>query len=139
MSKRPRGVGTDGRKLDIKVLGRLMSYVLKRYRWHYLIVLIGILVTSLASVSSSIFMKSLIDDYITPMLVQETADFTPLFNALVTMACIYLTGTFANFINACSFKFRATMGVMFVLRRGVNARYLEPLHPLASKPTGAKT
>jgi len=98
MSKRPKGVGTDGRKLDIKVLGRLMSYVLKRYRWHYLIVLIGILVTSLASVSSSIFMKSLIDDYITPMLVQETADFTPLFKALVTMACIYLTGTFANFI-----------------------------------------
>jgi len=30
------------------------------------------------------------------------------------------------------------MDVMFVLRRGVNARYLEPLHPLASKPTGAE-
>lgn len=98
MSRRPRGAGTDGRKLDIKVLGRLMSYVLKRYRWHYLIVLIGILITSLASVSSSIFMKSLIDDYISPMLIQDVPDFAPLLKALMTMAGIYLTGVSANFI-----------------------------------------
>lgn len=98
MSRRPRGTGTDGRKLDIKVLGRLMSYVLKRYRWHYLIVLIGILITSLASVSSSIFMKSLIDDYISPMLIQDVPDFAPLLKALMTMAGIYLTGVSANFI-----------------------------------------
>lgn len=98
MSRRPRGAGTDGRKLDIKVLGRLMSYVLKRYRWHYLIVLIGILITSLASVSSSIFMKSLIDDYISPMLIQDVPDFAPLLKALMTMVGIYLTGVSANFI-----------------------------------------
>ena len=98
MSKRPRNVGTDGRKLDMKVLVRLMNYVLKRYRVQYMIVLVCIVVTSLTSVASSVFMKTLIDDYISPLLVSSTPDFTPLMMALVRMACIYLVGVCSNLI-----------------------------------------
>ena len=97
MSKRPPRGFTDGRKLDIKVLVRLMKYVLVRYRFHYAFVLVGIIVTSLTSVASSVFMKTLIDDYITPLLVSDVPDFAPLAQALMTMACIYLTGVLANY------------------------------------------
>lgn len=97
MSRRPRGF-TDGRKLDFKVLIRLMKYVLVRYRFHYAFVLVGIVVTSLTSVTASVFMKTLIDDYITPLLVSEMPDFAPLAQALTTMACIYLIGVIANYL-----------------------------------------
>ena len=97
MSRRPRGF-TDGRKLDFKVLIRLMKYVLVRYRFHYAFVLVGIVVTSLTSVTASVFMKTLIDDYITPLLVSEMPDFAPLAQALTTMACIYLVGVIANYL-----------------------------------------
>ena len=97
MSRRPRGF-TDGRKLDFKVLIRLMKYVLVRYRFHYAFVLVGIVVTSLTSVTASVFMKTLIDDYITPLLVSEVPDFAPLAQALTTMACIYLVGVIANYL-----------------------------------------
>lgn len=97
MSRRPRGF-TDGRKLDFKVLIRLMKYVLVRYRFHYAFVLVGIVVTSLTSVTASVFMKTLIDDYITPLLASEVPDFAPLAQALTTMACIYLVGVIANYL-----------------------------------------
>ena len=97
MSKRPRGF-TDGRKLDFKILIRLMKYVLRRYRFHYIFVLIGIVITSLTSVASSLFMKTLIDDYISPMLLSEVPDFAPLAYALSVMACIYMTGVIANYV-----------------------------------------
>ena len=98
MSKRPPRGFTDGRKLDGKVLLRLMKYVLVRYRFHYAFVLVGIAVTSLTSVASSVFMKTLIDDYITPLLLSDVPDYAPLAQALTTMACIYLTGVLANYI-----------------------------------------
>ena len=60
---RPRNVGTNGEKLNTQVLGRLMSYILKRYKFRYAIVLICIIISSLASVASSVFMKTLIDGY----------------------------------------------------------------------------
>ena len=58
---RPRNVGTNGEKLNTQVLGRLMSYILSRYKFLYVIVLICIIISSLASVASSVFMKTLID------------------------------------------------------------------------------
>ena len=79
---RPRNVGTNGEKLNTKVLGRLMSYILSRYKFRYAIVLICIIISSLASVASSVFMKTLIDGYITPLVQSASPDFTPLFQAL---------------------------------------------------------
>ena len=69
----------------MKVLGRLIGYVLKNYHFACIFVLLFIIISSLASVTSSLFLKSLIDDYITPILVSEgAADFTPLFIAPVS-------------------------------------------------------
>lgn len=98
MSSRPRNVGTGGKKLDFSVLKKLMNYIFEKYKVLYIIVFIGIIISSLAQVASSLFMKSLIDDYITPLITAVDKDFGPLFNALLMMAGIYLIGIIANFI-----------------------------------------
>ncbi len=85
----------------MKVLGRLIGYVLKNYRFACIFVLLFIIISSLASVTSSLFLKSLIDDYITPILVSEgVADFTPLFIALCKMAAIYGVGVLSTYLYA---------------------------------------
>ena len=52
----------------VKVFKRIMSYVLKRYPVHCLFVLICIVVSVYANVQGTMFMKTLIDGYITPLL-----------------------------------------------------------------------
>lgn len=85
----------------MKVLGRLIGYVLKNYRFACIFVLLFIIISSLASVTSSLFLKSLIDYYITPILVSEgAADFTPLFIALCKMAAIYGVGVLSTYLYA---------------------------------------
>ena len=48
--------------------------------------------------ASSLFLKSLIDDYIAPLIGQAAPDFAPLFGALTVMACIYLAGMLASYL-----------------------------------------
>ena len=98
MSNRPRNVGTNGEKLNTRILKRLMGYVLSRYKFRYLIVVICIIISALASVASSVFMRTLIDGYIMPLIGQANPDFAPLFRTLCMMACIYMIGVIANFI-----------------------------------------
>ena len=75
-----------------KLLARLMAEVLHDYWPHCILVLIGIIVSALANVQASLFLKSLIDDYITPMLSQSVPDYAPLLNALLRIGCVYLVG-----------------------------------------------
>ena len=58
-----------------KMLGRLMGYIYKNYRIHIIVVVIGIVVSVLANVQGTMFMKTLIDQYIMPLLKAETPDF----------------------------------------------------------------
>lgn len=98
MSQRRKNMGPEGKKMDLQTLKRLMGYIFSNYKWLYCLVFIGIIVSSLASVSSSLFMKTLIDDYIEPLIHASNKDFTPLFYALTKMGMIYLTGILANFM-----------------------------------------
>ena len=67
-----------------------LSYVIRNYRVSCFFVLIFIIISSLATVASSLFLKSLIDDYIAPILASNgPADFGPLFQALCAMAVSY--------------------------------------------------
>lgn len=88
---------TSDKPLDKKVLIRLLKYVLSKYKWHILIILLCIIISSLASIASSLFTKTLIDKFITPLLDAENPNYYPLIKALSFMACIYLTGIIANF------------------------------------------
>ena len=65
-----------------KLFKRLMSYVFQKYKWHYILVIVLICVGVLASVQGTLFQKSLIDDYIKPMLLADKPDFSPLLEAM---------------------------------------------------------
>lgn len=60
-----------------KMLGRLLTYVFKNYKIHIIAVVIGIVVSVLANVQGTMFTKTLIDQYIMPLLRSKTPDFHP--------------------------------------------------------------
>lgn len=87
---------SNGKKFDKNTFKRLIKYMAK-YKWQYLIVVILIIISSIVQVISQIFLKTLIDDYITPLLGIENPVFTPLLKFIGFMAIIYLTGVICNF------------------------------------------
>ena len=86
-----------------KMLGRLMGYIYKNYRIHIIVVVIGIVVSVLANVQGTMFMKTLIDQYIMPLLKAETPDFHPLAMAILRVACFYAIGV------ACTYTYNRLM------------------------------
>lgn len=91
---RPREKSKD----PVKTLKRLLSYFNKGYKLKFAVVLICIIMTTLASVGASLFLQTLIDDYITPLLSQTNPSFSGLWNVLKTMACLYLAGIFSAWL-----------------------------------------
>ena len=73
-------------------LGRVLKYILKRYKFSCFMVVVCILGSALASVQGVLFTQKLIDDYITPMLTQAQPDFGPLAAAMLRVAVIYAVG-----------------------------------------------
>ena len=98
----PRGAGQPRPKVENPglLLKRIMGEVFQHYLPHCIIVLICIVVSALANVQASLFLKSLIDDYIVPMTQQATPDFGPLTAALIRVGCIYAVGVLAAWLNA---------------------------------------
>lgn len=86
-----------------KMLGRLMGYIYKNYRIHIIVVVIGIVVSVLANVQGTMFMKTLIDQYIMPLLKSEAPDFHPLAMAILRVACFYAIGV------ACTYTYNRLM------------------------------
>ncbi len=95
---RGRVILPPGEKLDKEVMIRLLKYTFKNYKPQIFIVIISIVISAIVSVVGSLFMRSLIDDYITPMLSQSNPNFTPLFNVLVILVTVYVLGILFNFI-----------------------------------------
>ncbi len=84
-------------KTPMKTLKRLLGYIMKRYKFRYLIVLVCIAISSVVQVIGTLFMKQLIDDYILPMLDGRVQTFQPLLEALLTLACIYVIGIICTY------------------------------------------
>ncbi len=76
----------------MKVLKRLLAIVLKKYKVQMIIVFLCIIVSVFANIQGTLFIQTLIDDYITPMLGTENPDFTPLLLAIARVAVFYLIG-----------------------------------------------
>ncbi len=85
-------------KDSMKVLSRLLLYILKSNKLKCIGVVIFIIISSLANVAGTIFIKNVIDDYIVPYLNQDLINYKPLLDAIVVMAIIYLMGVFATFM-----------------------------------------
>lgn len=76
----------------LAVMKRLLSYVLKNYKFSCLAVLAGIAVSALTTLCATLFMQSLIDDYIIPLTKAAVPDYTPLAQALMSLAVLLAVG-----------------------------------------------
>ena len=81
-----------------ELLKRTLAFVFKKYALRCFVVLICIVVATLASVQGTMFTKTLIDSYITPLIGISDPDFTPLLNAIIKVACFYGVGILASFV-----------------------------------------
>ena len=83
-----------GTKVDNpgKLLGRVFAYVGKKYKFHLIVVVIGIFARVLANVQGTMFMKTMIDDYIVPLVQADKPDFGPFGMAILRVAMFYLIG-----------------------------------------------
>ena len=84
-------------QVNPNTLKRLLGY-LSVYKTRVILVVICILLSAIANVMSSLFIQRLIDDYISPLLLEANPVFDALFRAIVQMACIYVIGILASLI-----------------------------------------
>ena len=80
-----------------KILKRLMGYVFEYYGFRMIMVFILIIVSVLANLQGTMFMKTLIDDYIDPMVKHNDQNFVPLIHAILRTATFYLIGIVATY------------------------------------------
>lgn len=89
------------KNMDTKSLGRVFSYLFKNYTVHLIIVVICIIITAITTLYGTLFMKSLVDDYITPLVNDKAAglepDFGPLAGAILKLIGIYAVGIVTSY------------------------------------------
>ena len=119
----PRGMrGRPRPKVDNpgKLLRRIFSYIFRFYGIQIAMVAVCIVVAVLANIQGTMFTRTLIDSYITPMVEQVKAgqqnpDFSPLLRAMARVACFYIIGIAATYFQARTMAF-VTQGTMKRLR-----------------------
>lgn len=84
-----------GKKKDSKTFKRLLTYLFK-HKLKFTFVLACIIISALTGVASSLFLQVLIDDYITPLLLEAVPNFSGLFRVVLLMAGLYLIGVLAT-------------------------------------------
>ena len=94
--KAPEGMSSKV-SFDTKTLKRLFSYM-RDYKGQLVFVAVCILLSAAASAASSLFLQSLIDDYITPLLGAYNPVFSELLKALVLIGAVYLAGVISTLL-----------------------------------------
>ena len=90
-NKRPKGQNPS------KTLKRLMGIILKNYTPHCIVVLLCIFGSAFVSVKGTLFMQTLIDDYILPLMSQSNPDFRPLGMAIMKLALFFIAGALMTY------------------------------------------
>lgn len=90
-NKRPKGQNPS------KTLKRLMGIILKNYTPHCIVVLLCIFGSAFVSVKGTLFMQTLIDDYILPLTSQSNPDFRPLGMAIMKLALFFVAGALMTY------------------------------------------
>ena len=108
-----------GQKLDLKAnmgtIMRVLKYVCKRYGLQMAIVVVCIVITVLSNLQGTMFMQTLIDDYIMPMLKEHSNDFGPLLGAIGRVALFYAAGVISMFTQSMIMVY-VTQGTLRDLR-----------------------
>ena len=94
----PRGPKNGGKSADPKKsLGKVLRYVMEKYKAACVIVVIGIIISALGILTMTLFMQTLIDQYIMPLMGQADPDFTPLANRLVKLGVVLAAGIISTY------------------------------------------
>ncbi|UOC11840.1 ABC transporter ATP-binding protein [Streptococcus equinus] len=78
-------------------LKRVLAYVFKNYKWRFMAVFVLILISALCMVRFSLFMQTLIDSYITPLLAAKNPDFSGLAHAIFQLIIIGIIGVSSTY------------------------------------------
>ena len=103
MSKKEEMQGAPGKKPGInagtiKTAKRLLKYVTDAYKIQFIVVLFCILISSIASISVSLSLKYLLDDFIIPLIGQQNPNYSELYKALTVLGSIFAAGVIATFV-----------------------------------------
>lgn len=100
-AKRPDAVPHGGPKVPQKAAPgttkRIFGYIFQ-YKWHVVAIVLCILIGAAAQAGSALFLQSLIDSYILPLVGVKNPDWNPLLRALTLMGCLYAAGTFCSWL-----------------------------------------
>ena len=133
--KGPGGGVPRGQKPAVKnpgkVLGRLGGYIMKYYKYHIIIVVICIFLSVICNAQGTMFMQTLIDGYITPLLGSENPDFSGLAGAIGRVAGFYALGVFASWlynrlmVNVTQGTLRNLRNELFTHMEGLPIKYFD--------------
>ena len=79
------------------LISRVIRYMLHFYKFQFLLVILCIIITAIATVVGATFPQRLVDDYILPMMASGSTDFSALASDLVRLACVMAIGVVSAF------------------------------------------
>ncbi len=82
-----------------KIFKRILGFVAKNYLPHCIVVLVCIALTVFSTIQGTMFTKTLIDQYILPLMDQAVPDYSNLLQAIIRVACFYGVGVIASYVN----------------------------------------
>lgn len=129
MHEKMNGNVNKGKRSD--VFKRLMGYILKSYKWHLLIVVICIFISVIANVRGMMFTKTLVDDYILPLIGSDNPDFSNLLMAIGKVAVFYGIGVVSTYaytrimVNVCQGTLKNIRIDMFVHMEKLPIKYFD--------------
>ena len=133
--KGPGGRVPRGQKPAVKnpgkVLGRLGGYIMKYYKFHIITVVICIFLSVVCNAQGTMFMQTLIDGYITPLLGSKNPDFSGLAGAIGRVAGFYALGVFASWlynrlmVNVTQRTLRNLRNDLFTHMEGLPIKYFD--------------
>ena len=111
-----RGMAGGHKPANTKAtLKRLLGYIFRGNTPRMIVVMLCTVISAVAGVARSLFIGRVIDDYITPMLASNQWEYAGLLRSILQMACIYLTGVVATFLNT-RLMIKVSQGVLKTLR-----------------------
>ncbi len=85
-------------KIKGETISRLIKYIFNDYKKQFVVVCFCIIISAITSVCGTLFIETLVDDYITPLMQIKNPTYTGLLKAICIMGLIYLIGIIANFL-----------------------------------------
>ena len=79
------------------LISRVIRYMLHFYKFQFLLVILCIIITAIATVVGATFPQRLVDDYILPMMASGSTDFSALASDLIRLACVMAIGVVSTF------------------------------------------